>query len=166
MPLTTGLGGAPMALFFEDFTLGRTFETGEREITDADITAFADLTGDHNRLHLDEAYARETPFGGRIAHGVLGLAMATGLLSQTGLTSGSLVALVGIEWRFVVPVRPGDRVRLRLTVVEQRPLGDRDRGIVRFAVTLINQRGETVQDGSITELIRRKAANPVGQAEA
>ena len=147
-----------MALYFEDFTVGREFDAGERVVSDADIRAFADLTGDHNRLHLDEAYARETPFGGRVAHGVLGMAIAAGLLSQTGLTTGSLVALVGVEWRFVAPIRPGDCVRAHVRVIEQRALGDRDRGVVRFAMVVRNQQGDTVQEGTVTELIRRRDA--------
>jgi len=145
-----------MALYFEDFTVGREFEAGERVVSDADIRAFADLSGDHNRLHLDEAYARETPFGGRVAHGVLGIAMAAGLFSQTGLTAGSLVAMLGVDWRFVAPIRPGDSVRVHVRVVEQRALADRDRGVVRLAMTVKNQAGDTVQEGTVTELIRRR----------
>jgi acyl dehydratase len=144
-----------MALYFEEFTVGREFEAGERLVSDDDIRAFAEISGDHNRLHLDDAYARETPFGGRIAHGALGIAIGTGLLSQTGLTAGSLVALVGIDWKFIAPIRPGDRISARLRVVEQRALGGRDRGVVRLAMTLRNQAGDTVQEGTITELIRR-----------
>jgi acyl dehydratase len=146
-----------MALYFEDFTVGRDFDAGTRVVSDADIRAFADLTGDRNRLHLDEAYARETPFGGRIAHGMLGMAVAAGLFSRTGLTTGSLVALVGVDWRFVAPIRPGDRVRAHLRVIEQRALDDRDRGVVRFAMTVRNQLGDTVQEGTVTELIRRRS---------
>src|ERR1039457_426214 len=130
------------ALFFEDFTPGREFVTGSRTVIDADIVAFARLSGDENPLHLDDAYARGTRFGGRIAHGALGVAMATGLLSQTGITSGSLVALLGIDWRFVAPLRPGDTIRLRLKVADTRPLEGKDRGLVVFAAKMLHQRDE------------------------
>ncbi len=145
-----------MGLFFEDFTPGRQFETPGRTVSDEDVATFAAVSGDRNPLHTDEAYARTTPFGGRIAHGALGLAVATGLFSQLGITSGTLVALVGVEWNFRAPIRPGDTVRLRLRVAEQRPLERRDRGLVRFAAELVNQSDEVVQEGVLTELVRTK----------
>jgi acyl dehydratase len=143
-------------MYFEEFTLGREFETGSRVVTDADIVAFAEVSGDRNPLHLDDAYAATTPFHGRIAHGALGIAMATGLLSQARLTAGSLVALVGIEWRFTAPVRPGDVLTMRLQVEEARARAGSRQGTVRLAAKLLNQRGEIVQEGVITELIRTR----------
>ncbi|HVC19079.1 MAG TPA: MaoC/PaaZ C-terminal domain-containing protein [Vicinamibacterales bacterium] len=145
-----------MALWFEDFTPGRQFETPARTVSDADVAAFAAVSGDRNPLHLDEDYARGTAFGGRVAHGALGLAVATGLMSQTGITAGTLVALLEIDWRFKAPIRPGDTVRLRLDVAEQRPLHHPDRGLVRFAATLLNQVDEVVQEGMVTEMIKRR----------
>ncbi|MDE3156785.1 MAG: MaoC family dehydratase N-terminal domain-containing protein, partial [Acidobacteriota bacterium] len=97
-----------MGLYFEDFTSGRRFETPGRLVTDEDIAAFAAVSGDRNPLHVDEAYAKTTAFGGRVAHGALGLAVATGLFSQLGITAGTLVALVGVDWNFRAPIRPGD----------------------------------------------------------
>lgn len=145
-----------MALWFEDFTVGTRFETSDRLVSEDDVVAFADVSGDHNPLHLDEAYAARTPFGGRVAHGVLGLAAATGLMSQTGITDGTLVALLEVNWRFRRPVRPGDTVRLRLSVIEQRHSRRPDRGLVRFAAEMLNQTGEIVQEGTLTEMIKRK----------
>ncbi|HVB39217.1 MAG TPA: MaoC/PaaZ C-terminal domain-containing protein [Vicinamibacterales bacterium] len=145
-----------MGLCFEDFTPGRRFETPGRTVSDEDVVAFAELSGDRNPLHLDDTYARTTPFGGRIAHGALGLAVATGLFSQLGITTGTLVALAGVEWNFRAPIRPGDTVRLRLRVAEQRPLQRTDRGLVRFAAELVNQSDEVVQEGVLTELIRTR----------
>ena len=145
-----------MALYFEDFTPGREFETAERTLTAADIAAFAELSGDHNPLHLDAEFARTTPFGTPIAHGALGLALATGLLSQTGLTRETLVALTGITWRFRAPIRSGDTIRVRLRVSDQRRLAAEDRGLVRFAASVVNQAGEVVQEGEIIELIKRR----------
>jgi acyl dehydratase len=145
-----------MGLYFEDFTPGWEFETAERTVTAADIAAFAELSGDHNPLHLDPEFARTTPFGTPIAHGALGLALATGLLSQTGLTRETLVALTGITWRFRAPIRPGDTIRVRLRVSEQRKLAAGDRGLVRLAVAVVNQVGEIVQEGEIVELIKRR----------
>ncbi|GMU67116.1 MAG: hypothetical protein AMXMBFR36_33900 [Acidobacteriota bacterium] len=145
-----------MGLWFEELTEGVRLETGERTIGDAEIDAFAELSGDRNPLHLDEIRARAGPFGGRVAHGVLGLAVATGLLAASGHTRDTLVALTGIEWRFVAPIRPGERVRLALTVESRRELPGRGHGLVTFAAELTTADGRVVQRGKLVELIRRR----------
>lgn len=147
-----------MGLYFEEFEEGRTFDCGGREVGDAEIVAFAELSGDRNPLHLDDEYARGSSFGGRVAHGALGIALATGLMAQAGLTAGTLVALLGIDWRFVAPIRPGDRLRLSLRVAARRELPGRDRGVVKFVAELVNQAGTLVQSGEIVELIRCRPA--------
>ena len=146
-----------MGFYYEELPEGREFACGEREIGDAEIAAFAELSGDRNPLHLDEEYARGTAFGGRVAHGALGIAVATGLMAQSGLTAGTLVALLGLDWRFVAPIRPGDRLSLKLRVAARRHLPGRDRGVVKFVAELVNRRGELAQSGEIVELIRRSA---------
>ena len=153
-----------MGLHFEEFEEGRTFDCGERTVGDAEIVAFAELSGDRNPLHLDEAYASGTPFGGRVAHGALGIALATGLMAQTGLTAGTLVALLGLDWRFVAPIRPGDRLRLTLRVAGRRELPGRDRGVVKFVAELVNQQGALVQSGEVVELVRRLPRRPAAAA--
>jgi acyl dehydratase len=144
--------------WFEDFEEGQEFATEARRITEQEIEAFAALSGDHNPLHLDEAQAERSEFGGRIAHGVLGLALATGLLSRLGLTRGTLVALLGLRWDFRLPVRPGDVLRALVRTCETRAARRGDRGVVRLEVRLLNQRGEVVQEGELTELVRCRAA--------
>jgi acyl dehydratase len=154
---TDTIGKEDRGLGFEQFWPGREFEGGERAVSDADIHAFAELSGDLNPLHLDDDYARSTPFGGRIAHGALGIAIATGLLAQRGLTAGTLIALVGVNWRFVAPIRPGDRLSLRLTVSSTRELSGRDGGLVTFAAVLTNQAAVVVQAGELVERVRRRS---------
>lgn len=139
---------------FEDFHTGAEYGTGERTIDDASIRAFAKLSGDFNPLHLDDEYAASTVHGGRIAHGVLGLAVATGLVAETHLTRGTLVAFVGLDWDFRAPLRPGDRVTAHLRVDQTRQTSQADRGLVRLAVQLADQRGEIVQEGTWTMLVR------------
>lgn len=145
-----------MGLWFEELVPGLHLACGERTIGDAEIAAFAQLSGDRNPLHLDEIRAREGPFGGRVAHGALGIAVATGLLAESGHTRGTLVALTGIEWRFLVPIRPGERVRLELEVESRRELPGRDHGEVTFAAELVAADGRVAQRGRLVERIRRR----------
>lgn len=153
-----------MGLWFEELTEGLRLDAGERPIGDAEIEAFADLSGDRNPLHLDEERARTGPFGGRVAHGALGIAVATGLLAASGHTRGTLVALAGLEWHFLAPIRPGDRVRLELAVESRRELAGRPHGLVTFAAELIAADGRVVQRGKLIELIRRRESSG-GQAD-
>jgi acyl dehydratase len=143
---------------YEDFYLGAEYKTGERTIDDASIRAFSDLSGDFNPLHLDDDYAASTAYKGRIAHGILGLAVATGLVAETHLTRGTLVAFVRLDWDFRAPLRPGDRVTAHLRVDETRRTSRSDRGLVRLAVQLADQRGEIVQEGSWTFLVNCRHA--------
>lgn len=149
-----------MGLFYEELAEGREFDCGARLVGDAEIEAFAELSGDRNPLHLDDAFARSSAFGGRVAHGVLGIAIATGLMAQSALTAGTLVAMLGVDWRFVAPIRPGDRLRLTLRVAARRELPGRDRGVVKFVAELVNQRGDLAQSGEIVELIRKRDRLP------
>ncbi len=142
-------------MWFEDFEVGQELATAGRTVTEADIVAFAGLSGDFNPLHVDAEYARGTPFGERIAHGILGLAMATGLAWQTGFMTGSVEAFLSLEWKFRGPVRIGDTIRARLRVAGTRPMGD-SAGLVMLDVALLNQRDETVQRGQWTILVKRR----------
>jgi acyl dehydratase len=144
------------ALWFDELLPGLTFETGSRTVDDAAIRAFAAVSGDDNPLHLDDAYARATPLGGRVAHGLLGAAIASGLVAQLGLTRGTLIALLGVRFDFERPIRPGAEVRARLLVRETRPSSKPDRGVVVLEVELVDGSGEVLQRGELTELIRRR----------
>ena len=145
-----------MALYYEDLEIGREFRTAARKLSEADVRAFAELTGDRNPIHLDRAFAAKTVFGEPVAHGILGLALAAGLLSQLEITRDTLVALVGLEWRFRGPVRYGESIAARLKVKARRVTGKQDRGLVTFAVEVVNAGGEVVQEGELVELVLRK----------
>jgi acyl dehydratase len=145
------------ALWFEDFEVGAEATTPARAITEADIAAFAEVSGDHNPLHLDEAYAASGPFGRTIAHGLLGLAAASGLMEQSGFTAGTLVAFLGLEWSFRRPIFPGDAVRVRMRVAQTRTTRDPAHGLVKLHLTVLNQAEEAAQEGSFTVLVRTRA---------
>ena len=141
---------------FEEFEVGQRFETGVREIGEDAVLAFADVTGDRNPLHLDEGYARTSVFGERVAHGLLGTCIGAGLLQQSGLTRGTLVALLGLSWSFVAPIRFGTAVRLRLHVASTRRTSKPDRGVVVLAAELVSGDDDVLQRGEFTLLVRRR----------
>jgi len=143
--------------FFDAFEIGERFTSGERTVTEADIARFAEVSGDRHSLHLDEAYAKTTRFGGRIAHGLLGLSVASGLWVQLGLLDETLIAFSGLEWKFLAPVHIGDRVHVVVSVVEKKETRLADQGIILFDATLLNQKDEPVQQGLWNLLIRKNS---------
>lgn len=145
-----------MGLNWDELEPGREFPAGGRLVTAEDLRAFGTLTGDLNPLHFDDAAARAAGFGGAVAHGALGLSLATGRLSRLELTRGTLVAVVGLSWRFRAPVHPGDTLSVHVRVVSRAATSRPDRGTVTFAVEVINQHRELVQVGELVELVRRR----------
>ncbi len=144
------------SLRWEDFTPGRRFTTGARVVTQADVEAFAEVSGDRNPLHLDEEAGRASAFGRRVAHGALGLSVATGLMNQRRLTAGTLVALLGVRWDFRRPLFPGTKVTLELEVASRRPTSKADRGVVALAARLLSGGGELLQEGELRVLVLRR----------
>jgi len=148
-------------LFLEDFEVGMVFETPRRTVTEADVVAFAGLSGDYNPLHTDEEFANAGPFGKRIAHGVLTLAVLTGLWERLGLLSGSVEAFYGIDkLRFTKPVFFGDTLRASVKVLDKR---ERDsNGMITFTNEVVNQRGETVLICDTKVVVRKRPAKSSG----
>jgi len=142
-------------MYFEDFEPGLEITTAGRTVTEADIVAFAGLSGDHHPLHVDAEYARTTLFGERVAHGLLGLSIATGLAARMGFMERTIQAFMGLEWKFRAPIKIGDTIRATLQVGQTKEMGDAG-GVVVFNATIRNQRGETVQRGQWTVLIKRR----------
>ena len=142
--------------YFEGFAVGERFVTRGRTITEADIVAFAALTGDYNPLHVDAEFGKTTQFGERIAHGMLGASYAVGVIAALGLTEGTVIAIVHMTWDFTAPIRIGDTIHVDQTVKSMRETKKADRGIIIFEVNLINQRGEVVQKGERVLLVARK----------
>jgi acyl dehydratase len=141
--------------YFEDFEVGDTFVTPGRTIGAAEISQFAGLSGDFNPIHTDDAFAEASPFGQRIAHGLLGLTVMTGLSIRLGIWHASTIALLGIEdWRFVNPIFAGDTVHARIEIVDKRLTSDGKRGVLDRAYTLINQRDEAVQKGRLPLMVK------------
>ena len=144
----------PMPLGFEELQLGDRWISASRIVTEDDIQQFADLTGDQDPLHTDPVFAAEGPFGKPIAHGLLGISFLAGLssVSPRVLTS----AFVSIRsWSFSKPVYIGDRVHAETEVLDLKPHGRRH-GEVHWHRKLVNQDGQTVQEGIFVTLVTRK----------
>lgn len=144
-----------MGLYVEEFEIGATVVSRGKTIGEGDISLFAGLVGDYNPLHVDEEFCRtETPYGGRIAHGPLTMSVAIGLMSQLNLIDGTAIGLIEIGWTFSAPVKIGDTVRARVTPLLARPTRDPSRGVVKLGFDVLNQRGDVVQSGFITLMMK------------
>ena len=142
-------------LRFEQFEAGDVHISQGRTVTEADIAAFAGLSGDFNPLHTNEEHAKKTIFRGRVAHGLLVQSIASGLANQTGIFDGTILALQEMLIRYEAPVRPGDTVHIELTVLERDPEPGRKRGWVRWRSHVVNHEGVTVIDGEWRTLMAR-----------
>jgi len=145
-------GGASQ-LYFDDFHVGDRFRSPGRTIGEAHYLFFAGMTGDNHPIHYDEEYARRTRFGGRVAHGLLVMAMtALGASPLSARLEEAMVAFVAQDGRFRKPVLIGDTVH---TVFEVESLERKgEAGVLRFAVRVVNQRDETVLEGHHVYLVK------------
>jgi acyl dehydratase len=143
-------------LTFEEFEIGATYESQARTISEADVATFAGLSGDFNPLHTDAEFAKTTTFGERIVHGMLTVAISTGMSNWTGLFAGTTIALMEQNIQYKGAVKFGDTVRLRLEVAEKKETSKPDRGVVKFAARMLNQRDELVVDMQWTLLMKRQ----------
>ena len=147
-----------MGRHFEEFEAGQRYETPRRTVIEADISQFAGLTADFNPLHMDDVFAAQSDFGGRITHGPMIVGMAFGLVSRIDLIDGTVLGLLDIGWSFKAPVRPGDTIGVIVRVIGKRMTKKPDRGVVELELDVINQRGDIVQVGRAKVMIRRKNA--------
>ena len=145
-------------LYFEDFHVGQEFITKARTVTEADVVNFAALSWDTNQLHTDAEFASKGAFGERIAHGMLGIVIHSGLSQMLGIMEGTILAFLGMTWRFHLPIRIGDTVHVVQRVKEMRESSKEDRGILTFEKELVNQRDEIVQTGTTTVLLAKRGA--------
>lgn len=145
----------PRGRTFDQFDVGEVITTAQRTITEAAVEQFAGLSGDFNPLHTNEEFANETPFGTRIAHGMLVASVATGLANQLGVFEGTTIALLEQTIRYQGAVQFGDTVHLELTVANKKESSKPSRGTVVFETAVKNQRDETVIDGQWVLLMRR-----------
>lgn len=132
-----------------ELAVGQGERSPGRTVTEADISAFAGLSGDYNALHTDEEAARTSRFGRRVAHGLLVTSIASGLFSRTELSrrlQPRLVAMVGLTTRFLAPVFPGDTIHVEASVTGLRPTSDGARQVATIRRDVVNADGTRVQE--------------------
>lgn len=151
-----------VGLYFEDFETRADFVTRGRTVTEADVTAFAGLTGDFTELHTNEEFAKTTRFGRRIAHGALVFGISIGLTTATNLLDDTLIAFAGVDkLRFVEPVFIGDTIHVVKKIVERKELGA-GQGTVEFESRVLNQREALVLVYRDRLLVRKRPAETAG----
>jgi acyl dehydratase len=146
----------PNRQYFEDIQIGDEYVSPGRTVTEADIVAFAGLSGDYNVLHTDAEYMKTSIFGERIAHGLLGLSISSGLGARAVVRPFATIAFLGLRWRFKGPIKIGDTIKVRMRVSEKKETSKPDRGIITVQRSVLNQRGELVQEGDTELMIERR----------
>jgi acyl dehydratase len=146
-------------LYFDDLEIGTSWTTVSRTVTEADVGAFAGVTGDRFPLHTSEEFARQTPFGTRVAHGLVGLTFALGLMwPRTGQFDRSSIAFLGVkDWSFLLPISFGASIHVEYAVAVHRASRSKsDRGIVEFDVRLLDEEGALLQRGTLALLLAKR----------
>jgi 3-hydroxybutyryl-CoA dehydratase len=148
---------ANRGLYFEEFQVGQNITTAGRTIAESDIFTFAGFYGDFNQIHTDAEFSKGTPFGQRVAHGLLGLSIASGLAMRTGVLEGTVIAFREIkDWKFVNPIFISDTIHVEMEVTETKALPRIGGGAVVITLDVKKQSGETVMKGSWTVLVMAK----------
>ena len=149
------LVSAGEAVYFEDIRVGEEYSSPGRTVTEADIVIFAGLSGDYNVLHTDAEHMKASLLGERIAHGLLGLSIQQGLLSRD-MPAWANESLAGLRWKFKGPIKIGDTIHVRARVAAKKDGPGPRRGTVSMARTVLNQRGEVVQEGETEHAVERR----------
>jgi acyl dehydratase len=148
---------ARTGMYYEEFEVGQTITSVGRTLTEADVVAFAALTGDWNSLHTDAVYAAAHPFGQRVAHGLLGMSIASGLIMRLGFLEETVLAFREIgSWKFSQPTFIGDTLRVRATVTETKPVRRLNAGAVTVKVEILNQDDKVAQRGTWSVLVQSR----------
>lgn len=154
---------------YNDLHMGLSFRSPGRTITDADLVGFAGLTGDFSELHTSDVYAKASQYGRRVAHGLLGLAYAHGLMwARTGELRPTVIAFLGMsDWRFVGPIFVGDTIFVNYSIIEIRDSASRPgQAIVTFDVQVVDQDDRVVQQGRKAILVSKAPLAAVAASEA
>ncbi len=139
--------------------MGQQITSPGRTITEADVVTFAGLSGDSNSIHTDAEYAKNSAFGQRVAHGLLGVSIVSGLAMKTGIMEGTVIAFREIKnWKFSLPVFIGDTIHVIMEVKEKKAMPRLGGGSILLSLDVRNQDDQTVMKGIWTVLVQSKAA--------
>ncbi len=145
-------------MYFEEFELGHRMVSPGRTVTEADIVNFAGISGDFSSIHTDAVYAEGTPFGQRVAHGLLGMSIASGLAVRTGVLEGTVIAFREIDnWKFSQPLFIGDTIHLEIEVEERKLVPRLGGGMLTLGLKIINQDDRTVMKGQWIVIVESKS---------
>ena len=147
---------ADLGVCFEDLKVGDEYQSPGRTVTEADIVIFAGLSGDYNVLHTDAEHMKDSVFGERIAHGLLGLSIQQGLLGRS-MAERSGERFVGLKWKFRGPIKIGDTLHVRARIASKKEADEPGWGVVTMERQILNQRGEVVQEGETEHLVSRRS---------
>ncbi|MEM2984998.1 MAG: MaoC family dehydratase [Candidatus Freyarchaeota archaeon] len=136
---------------YGEFQIGAKDKSPAVTITDAHIILFASLSGDYNPLHIDEEFAKKTPFKTRIAHGLLSVSVLSGYLGQ--LLSGTAIAFLGAHYKFTAPVKIGDTIHAESEIINKKDVAKYNGGVVTIKMQIKNQRGEVCVDGEASAMV-------------
>ncbi len=146
----------PMGYYYEEASLGDVHVSASRTITEADIVNFGGMIGDYNPLHFDAEYMKGSMFGQRIAHGMLVLSYATGLVNSMGANMKTVLAFRGLDFTFKAPVFIGDTIHVEMTTTEKVDAPKHKGGWLTQEVKVVKQDSTVVQQGKWTALIAMK----------
>lgn len=143
-------------MHFEDFRVGQVSKSAPRLITQKDLDAFIELSGDGGRIHRDAVFAQANGFAAPVVHGPLGVAVTFGLLFQQRIVEPTAIAMLDLEWRFCGPILVGDELSSTMTITRCRRSSTRQAGILGRHFSLANQDGAVVQEGTSSLLIQAR----------
>jgi acyl dehydratase len=143
-------------MYFSEFEVGQEFTTVRRTITETDVVMFAGLSGDFNPLHTDAVFAEKTPFGQRIAHGMLITSISTGLAQTLGIFEETTIALMQQTFKYTAPTFFGDTIKLKMIVKAAKASSKGGKGVLTFDAEVIKQDGTVVNRGEWVVMFRDK----------
>ncbi|MFO0909291.1 MAG: MaoC/PaaZ C-terminal domain-containing protein [Isosphaeraceae bacterium] len=152
-------------LCFDDLSVGDEWESPRRTVTETDVVNFAGVSGDFNPIHIDHASAATGPFRRPIAHGLLGLSIASGLTAYSPRVD-TMAFLAILEWKFLQPIYFGDTIRVltRIVALESKSRGRR--GVVTWHRQILNQEDKIVQEGLSQTIVRGRGRSESSDPES
>jgi acyl dehydratase len=140
--------------YFDEYTVGQTFKTHGRTLTEADLVNYCGVIGDYEPPHADEEFAKSTPLKRRVMQGGLVTTAAEGLMSRSGLFDVAVITLLAAAWEYRAPVFIGDTIHVTLTVKETKPSSKGGRGVVTFVISIRNQADAEVVAGNYVMMVK------------